>query len=987
MPRGGGRGRRKWKADNGFEAWGGYMAAKIAKLEGQFSEDAHTAQDEAEVGLFRGIAIFVNGYTDPSADELKRVMMLHGGTFHHYFNTRKTTHIIATNLPDTKVKALKGNEPICHPRWITESLAAGHVLDYRQYLLYTAQTTAQTKLNFPAASPARQAEASTSERRARPPPRPTTSSVLESDASASRDESRQALDANDSRFLGEFYHNSRLHHISTMGANFKRHINELREKHASDSFPTRSRLASSPSSGFSSQPVTFMHIDMDCFFVSVGLRQRPELVGQPVAVAHAKGAKSIDADTARLRRTEMAYYQNQAQGLPLPTEPVETRPEDRGEFSSMSELASVSYEARNSGVKNGMFLGPALQLCPTLKTIPYDFEGYNEVAYQLYDIVAQYTLDIQAVSCDEMLVDITEVINACHIAPLDFAQHLRGEIWAATRCHASVGLGPNLLLARLATRKAKPNGAFLWDPQECDEILGRTPVRDLPGVGRKMCQKLEALSVSTCRNLQSVSLSVLQREFGAKTGQSLYNFCRGHDHRRLNVLQERKSVSAEVNYGIRFKSQEECGKFLDQLSGEVAQRLVNLGVQGKVITLKLMIRSTNAPQETSKFMGHGICDSTSKSSSLATATQDKTAIFREVGLLYRQMTQKHEDVRGIGVQIGKLEGNTTGVSKKSSAPQGTKSILSFVQKIKVPPIPIEKPPPESKESSSMTSLNRLSYSQIDMEVFDALPEEIRSELQQTLACPAKTTTPDTRAKIEPSTSVRQPSEVNLTFSQVDPDFLAALPSDLVEELRLQYASTKAGDSKPETAFDALMNPSSALNTSPAKTPPKAKRGRPAKNSPRFIKRSKAPSPSLRTRNPPPRIESETPIVRASEDISSEVQTPPSLPTTTTATSEKMKKVAHLDGFTELVDLRRLLREWVQSKRPTQDDITTVGIFLQELIEAKEIEMVSLLLKLLRRHTDALDARWQSAYSRLEDQAQTKMCYSYGHKLWVPGAKI
>ena len=94
---------------------------------------------------------------------------------------------------------------------------------------------------------------------------------------------------------------------------------------------------------------------------------------------------------------------------------------DTVELSSMSELASVSYEARSMGVKNGMFLGPALKLCPNLKTIPYDFEGYQEVAHALYNSVARFTLDIQAVSCDEMLVDLTELLNSCYVTARDFS--------------------------------------------------------------------------------------------------------------------------------------------------------------------------------------------------------------------------------------------------------------------------------------------------------------------------------------------------------------------------------------------------------------------------------------------------------------------------------------------------------------------------------------------------------------------------------------
>lgn len=109
-----------------------------------------------------------------------------------------------------------------------------------------------------------------------------------------------------------------------------------------------------------------MHIDMDCFFVSVGLRQRPDLRGKPVAVTHARGnpIKQNNPD----RQAEFDLW------LKKHPESFGTKTRDLDERCSMSEIASCSYEARKSGIKNGMFLGAALKLCPDLKTIPYDFE-------------------------------------------------------------------------------------------------------------------------------------------------------------------------------------------------------------------------------------------------------------------------------------------------------------------------------------------------------------------------------------------------------------------------------------------------------------------------------------------------------------------------------------------------------------------------------------------------------------------------------------
>lgn len=118
----------------------------------------------------------------------------------------------------------------------------------------------------------------------------------------------------------------------------------------------------------------------------------------------------------------------------------------RGGFESklsLSEIASASYEARAKGIYNGMFAGQALILCPELKTIPYDFEGYREVAFTLYNTIAQYTLDIEAVSCDEMFVDLTEVLKFLQIPVMDFVKAIREEVKEKTGCPCSAGVGAN----------------------------------------------------------------------------------------------------------------------------------------------------------------------------------------------------------------------------------------------------------------------------------------------------------------------------------------------------------------------------------------------------------------------------------------------------------------------------------------------------------------------------------------------------------------
>lgn len=136
------------------------------------------------------------------------------------------------------------------------------------------------------------------------------------------------------------------------------------------------------------------------------------------------------------------------------------------------------------------------------------------------------------------------------------------------------------------------------------------------------------MNVRTCAELQTIASSVLQKEFGKKTGDALYNMCRGVDNSKLNLEHIRKSVSAEVNYGIRFESNEEAVDFLKKLSVEVADRLRKANARGRSITLKLLIRAKEAPKESAKFMGHGLCDYMTKSKNLIAPIDDADIIAK-----------------------------------------------------------------------------------------------------------------------------------------------------------------------------------------------------------------------------------------------------------------------------------------------------------------------------------------------------------------------
>lgn len=473
------------------------MAAKQSKLQEQFQNEANKETKTSDI--FQGIAISVNGYTNPTADELRHLMMAHGGIYHHYMRPKVTTHIIASNLPYSKIIVYKQKQnpvPICKPEWIVDSIKANRVLNFQNYLLYSHCTNIQPQLKYTIKSTEDKASVTFQTHNAAQKNNEINSLRGDNNkmetikhTSVNQDTSdhtlattsRSAHSTKNSEFISEFYNHSRLHHIATMGTTFKEYVNELRDK-SNGEFPgfaklkelksTRlDRLSFGSQLSFNIEPIDLqeenkmevnqgsiiMHIDMDCFFVSVGLRDRPELRGLPVAVTHAKGNKN-SASTDN----KQTINKNEEQG-------------------SLSEVASCSYEARKVGVRNGMFLGEALKLCPNLKTIPYNFEGYTKVSYALYDIVASYTLDIEAVSCDEMYADSTKILEGSCLTPMEFATIIRQEVKEETGCPVSTGFGSNKLLARLATRKAKPNGQFYIQQEHINDCIDSFNVQDLPG--------------------------------------------------------------------------------------------------------------------------------------------------------------------------------------------------------------------------------------------------------------------------------------------------------------------------------------------------------------------------------------------------------------------------------------------------------------------------------------------------------------------------
>ncbi|XP_071840706.1 uncharacterized protein [Apostichopus japonicus] len=342
-------------------------------------------------------------------------------------------------------------------------------------------------------------------------------------------------------------------------------------------------------------------------------------------------------------------------------------------FNPLAEIASCSYEAREFGVGKGMLLSKAKELCPHLHTVAYDFEGYHRVSKLFYETVASFTSNIEAISCDELYIDVTKTLMETGASPLEFAQLVKDEIFAKTQCTASVGIGSNTLLAKICTQRAKPNGIYLLEEDKVDEFMKRLPVTELKGVGEVTNNKLKSLGISTCAELQRLSLPALQFHFGQKIGQDLYEHCRGQRDQPIRVERKQKVVSATINYGIRFSGFAEALKFVSNLAEAVQKKLKKSGLAGRTITLKLKVRKKDAPDLDPRYLGYGECDNKSRAKTLRQETDDLCIIQRETQNLLLQSKASPRDIRGVAVLMSLLK-------KVSSSSKRIKSLKDMLIK-------------------------------------------------------------------------------------------------------------------------------------------------------------------------------------------------------------------------------------------------------------------------------------------------------------------
>lgn len=477
---------------------------------------------------------------------------------------------------------------------------------------------------------------------------------------------REKNTATSESFLSGFFAKSRLHYLSTWKGELKDLVSQALKDAGREE-------GSQPLPKGTSRVI--MHVDFDSFFVSVGLRDRPDLVDQPVVVCH---AGSRDGGGAGV--------------------------------SSTSEIASCNYVARKFGVHNGWSLGRARQVCPKVQTIPYDFEAYKNISIDFYSLMLLHADAIEAVSVDEALIDVSKLLQEMRVGGSDddsernsllsayrdytssqgeqwteekqLAEALRDEIRRRTRCEASIGIGSNTLLARLATRHAKPGGSYHLKDCDIGGFVDKLEVDDLQGVGYNTRHRFQSVfGTSNVGELKRIaSQSKFVSELGPKLGKQVWDKMHGIDRAELEGAKQRQSVGAAVNYGIRFQNQDEAEVFVRNLSQEVSNRLVNYGLRGKQLNVTVMIRDPEAPVEAPKFLGHGICDVHNRSSAMGgpggVHTNDAQIIFKAAWKLIKGLNALPNDLRGIAISCTKLD-PVHGNRQPTTRVKGGQSLLNF----------------------------------------------------------------------------------------------------------------------------------------------------------------------------------------------------------------------------------------------------------------------------------------------------------------------
>jgi DNA polymerase IV len=287
-----------------------------------------------------------------------------------------------------------------------------------------------------------------------------------------------------------------------------------------------------------------LHADMDAFYASVEVRDRPGLRGKPVVV---------------------------------------------GGLGPRSVVLSATYEARAFGVRSAMPVGRARRLCPHGIFIPPRHQLYGEVSKEVMAIFRTVTPEVEPLSLDEAFLDVSGALRRLG-PPARIARLIKAQIRDQQGITCSVGVAPCKFVAKIASARCKPDGLLVVPATGLLDFLHPLPASALWGVGDRAEEVLARLGLRTVGDIAHVPLATLQRELGA-AGEHLWALAWGRDERRVVPRREEKSVGAEETFATDVDDPEVIRRELLRLSGRTAQALRTAGCVARTISVKLRLAS------------------------------------------------------------------------------------------------------------------------------------------------------------------------------------------------------------------------------------------------------------------------------------------------------------------------------------------------------------------------------------------------------------
>ena len=283
-----------------------------------------------------------------------------------------------------------------------------------------------------------------------------------------------------------------------------------------------------------------IHIDCDCFYAAIEMRDDPSLAGKPLAVGGS--------------------------------------PDKRG------VVATCNYDARAYGVRSAMPMRTAVKLCPDLTIVRPRMDVYKAVSRQIHQIFRDYTEIIEPLSLDEAYLDVSDSPHFNGSATR-IAREIRRRVASELHITVSAGVAPNKFIAKIASDWRKPDGMFVVTPEQVDEFVAALPVNKLHGVGKVTAEKMARLGIRTCADLRDWNKLALAREFGS-FGERLYNLARGQDDRVVQVDSRRQSISVENTYDQDLPNLDACLEqlpaLLDELRGRSAEQVFVSGLHAQL---------------------------------------------------------------------------------------------------------------------------------------------------------------------------------------------------------------------------------------------------------------------------------------------------------------------------------------------------------------------------------------------------------------------